>query len=204
LPPEILVAIFLLIPRDTGNTLWIRVTHVCRRWREVALACSRFWSELFYVPPRFMEFALARSGCAPISVHMFDDTPDEILFKVLSPDRLQKVTLSLRTEDSSVLSHFAKTFPILETVVLYGYRRWLMPNNFLSDCPHLKNLRIVYGDGLTWESLTQAVQRGTLCTLDITSDVPATEETFLECMRRMPLLQSLKLWSVLPLPPQLP
>ncbi|KAF6746151.1 hypothetical protein DFP72DRAFT_1076557 [Ephemerocybe angulata] len=207
LPPEILAAIFLLIPRAQGDTSWISVTHVCRLWREVALNCSHFWAELVYVRPRFMEFALARSGCAPISVHTFDDTPDDTLFKVLSPDRLQKVTLNLRKEDSTVLSHFAKTFPILETVVLYGYRHWLMPNNFLSDCPHLKNLRIVFGDALTWESLTQAVQRGTLRTLsvrDISSDVPATAEAFLECMRRMPLLQSLELWSVLPLSPQLP
>ncbi|KAF6751762.1 hypothetical protein DFP72DRAFT_765402, partial [Ephemerocybe angulata] len=91
LPPEILSAIFLLIPRDVGDTSWIRVTHVCHRWREVALNYPRFWSELNAVPPRFMEFALARSGCAPILVHTWEEIPDDILFKVLSQDRLQRV-----------------------------------------------------------------------------------------------------------------
>ncbi|KAF6756790.1 hypothetical protein DFP72DRAFT_809833, partial [Ephemerocybe angulata] len=75
LPPEILAAIFLLVPRDEGDTSWISVTHVCRLWREVALDCSRFWSDLNSVPPRFMEFALARSKGAPITVHTSDDTP---------------------------------------------------------------------------------------------------------------------------------
>ncbi|KAF6759713.1 hypothetical protein DFP72DRAFT_806277, partial [Ephemerocybe angulata] len=68
IPPEILAAIFLLIPRDEGDTSWISVTHVCRLWREVALDCSCFWSDLNSVPPRFMEFALARSKGAPITV----------------------------------------------------------------------------------------------------------------------------------------
>ncbi|KAF6759714.1 hypothetical protein DFP72DRAFT_795590, partial [Ephemerocybe angulata] len=116
LPPEILAAIFLLIPRDVGDTSWIRVTHVCHRWREVALNDPRFWSVLNSVPPCFMEFALARSKGAPISVHTSEDTPDDTLFKALSPDRLQEVSLNLTAGGRTVLSHFTKSFPILETV----------------------------------------------------------------------------------------
>ncbi|KAF5342151.1 hypothetical protein D9611_001418 [Ephemerocybe angulata] len=199
IPPEILAAILLLVPRDEGDTSWVSITHVCRRWREVALNYPRFWSELNSVPPRFMEFALARSKGAPITVHTSDDTPNDTLFKVLSPDRLQKMTLDLRKKDSPVLFHSAKAFPILETVVLNGYRPWSMPNNFLSDCRHLKNLRIVGGVKLTWKDLTQAVQRGTLLTLSLENIFfhRGTSEAFLGFMGRMPLLQSLKL---LPLP----
>ena len=81
LPPETLAAIFsfLSLPRDhvrirTGdeedNLAWLRVTHVCHRWREIALNQPRFWSHIDFnalTLDGVME-VLSRSKMAPLEV----------------------------------------------------------------------------------------------------------------------------------------
>ena len=55
LPPEILARVFHLIvleepPISGGRSLgWIRVTHVCRHWRQVALDDSSLWARIWGV-----------------------------------------------------------------------------------------------------------------------------------------------------------
>ncbi|KAI0715729.1 hypothetical protein C8Q72DRAFT_180502 [Fomitopsis betulina] len=79
LPPEILSKIFLHIagrgsadpacwhPQAVGR--WIRVTHVCTYWREVALQCAALWSHLHLTDlPEILHEFLARSKDAPLSI----------------------------------------------------------------------------------------------------------------------------------------
>ena len=72
LPDEIVLAIFQCLVddvrlADTSHPYqWIRVTHVCRRWRAVAISGSTLWS---YVNTRGLPFLgslLARSKTAPL------------------------------------------------------------------------------------------------------------------------------------------
>ncbi|THU75236.1 hypothetical protein K435DRAFT_707500, partial [Dendrothele bispora CBS 962.96] len=72
LPPEILSIIFLLYRDEMAfhwRTLaWIRVSHICRHWRNVALGCPALWSHpIFYMPASVPEMLL-RSKSAPLTV----------------------------------------------------------------------------------------------------------------------------------------
>src|SRR6266705_546725 len=52
LPPETLAEIFSLFPfsavafGDVSYMEWIRVTHICHRWREVALHSPHLWNHI--------------------------------------------------------------------------------------------------------------------------------------------------------------
>ena len=70
IPPEILVGIFQDLAYDARpRASWIRVTHVSRRWRDIALTCRSLWS---YVsseyPPALISACLRRSDSAPLQV----------------------------------------------------------------------------------------------------------------------------------------
>lgn len=81
LPPETIVIIFsfLSLPRNyvqllTGdeqdNLAWLPVSHVCRRWREIALNHSRFWSHIDFTALTLagVTEVLFRSKMAPLEL----------------------------------------------------------------------------------------------------------------------------------------
>jgi hypothetical protein len=76
LPPEILARVFHFLVLDeppfTGrqNIGWIRVTHVCRHWRQVALDDSSLWAKIWAIPenPKWVSEMLARAKNAPLDV----------------------------------------------------------------------------------------------------------------------------------------
>ncbi|KAI0322112.1 hypothetical protein OF83DRAFT_1036610, partial [Amylostereum chailletii] len=92
LPPEVLAHVFLLLAdmephfypdpadfprltyRDESFELqpcfgWIRVTHVCFHWREVALAHAHLWSNVtFSLGPDWAQEFLQRSKQAPVLI----------------------------------------------------------------------------------------------------------------------------------------
>ncbi|KAI0045364.1 hypothetical protein FA95DRAFT_1476973, partial [Auriscalpium vulgare] len=81
LPSEILARIFSFAARAepipggystspaSKRMGWIKVTHVCHYWREVALAHPALWERVsFSIGPEWTEELLARSKGAPIIV----------------------------------------------------------------------------------------------------------------------------------------
>jgi hypothetical protein len=56
---------------------WIKVTHVCRKWREVALSDAVLWSQITPAQPSWALEMLSRSGQAPLSftADYFDLSP---------------------------------------------------------------------------------------------------------------------------------
>lgn len=56
--------------RVVGKYSWLRVTEVCRRWRDVAHDTSRIWAEILVVPGRRipLDIILARSKNAPLQI----------------------------------------------------------------------------------------------------------------------------------------
>ncbi|KAA1470096.1 hypothetical protein DENSPDRAFT_870733 [Dentipellis sp. KUC8613] len=80
LPLEILVLIFsdLLLsspPRkkEAGIELgWIRVTHVCRRWREVAVSAALLWTRITDLGPEWTRVSLERAGNAPLHLDQYE------------------------------------------------------------------------------------------------------------------------------------
>ncbi|KAF7794971.1 hypothetical protein EIP86_006114 [Pleurotus ostreatoroseus] len=113
LPSELLAHIFMLVRDETIATSaqvyrWIIVSHVCRHFREVALASAKLW-DLLMLPesqrnPMFferMEAMVARSHQVPLFVKLNDDTPE---LHALVKGQLHRIyNLSLRLSKPSRL-----------------------------------------------------------------------------------------------------
>ncbi|KAI0690449.1 hypothetical protein BC835DRAFT_1307909 [Cytidiella melzeri] len=74
LPSEVLLLIFRRYSMTEwrgGDVPWIKVTHVCRRWREVALSASTLWSYIRITPStsaKRVSTWIQRSQQAPLTV----------------------------------------------------------------------------------------------------------------------------------------
>ena len=88
LPPELLVQIFRLyaleVPPWSGRVQklgWIGVTHVCRRWRQVALGDSSLWARITGLSPnaKWISEMLVRARNAPLVVDFVVTPAPEVL-----------------------------------------------------------------------------------------------------------------------------
>src|ERR1019366_7937030 len=78
LPPEILARVFHFLtleePPCSGeqNLGWIRATHVCRLWRQVALGDSSLWAKISGIPTNTERISemLARARNAPLDIDL--------------------------------------------------------------------------------------------------------------------------------------
>ncbi|KAI0042526.1 hypothetical protein FA95DRAFT_1500023, partial [Auriscalpium vulgare] len=82
LPPELLAYIFALLasidPPElytlpmNGSPGWLAATHVCQRWRRVALEDPTLWAANISVPfplgPRWADRFLSRAQDAPLTI----------------------------------------------------------------------------------------------------------------------------------------
>ncbi|KAA1470306.1 hypothetical protein DENSPDRAFT_682612 [Dentipellis sp. KUC8613] len=73
LPADVLVYIFMLLRDDCLSEAemslsWITVTHVCHRWREIALEVAGLWTAIFYGSPQSWGEFINRSREAPAHV----------------------------------------------------------------------------------------------------------------------------------------
>lgn len=80
LPPETLSQIFSYVSAPNSVAVvsgfdiprpfreWAAVTHVCRHWREAAIASPNLWSKIYTPRPDLMELFLSRSGARPLEV----------------------------------------------------------------------------------------------------------------------------------------
>src|SRR5260221_239048 len=129
LPPELLVQIFhfhALLERPcpglqqlVGSIGWIRVTHVCQRWRQVALDDSLLWATItgFLSSVEWFSETLARARNAPLIVDLEGAPNPKILPKFL-PHITRTRELRLRRLSAfdlhSVREIFALEAPALE------------------------------------------------------------------------------------------
>jgi len=90
LPPELLGRIFhfcaLVEPPWSGvrKLGWIGVTHVCQRWRQVALDGASLWARIVGVSPsaEWMSEALVRARDAPLLFDIVGTSSPEVLSKI--------------------------------------------------------------------------------------------------------------------------
>jgi len=103
LPPELLLRIFrfhaLEVPPWSGGLQklgWIEVTHVCQRWRQVALDDSSLWARITGLSPnaRWTSEMLVRSRNAPLVIG-FAVTPGPEILSMFPPHifRIRKLHL---------------------------------------------------------------------------------------------------------------
>ncbi|KAL1944912.1 hypothetical protein VTO73DRAFT_2532 [Trametes versicolor] len=114
LPPELLSEVFLHVVRDSYYTdlspnyppygtarfyNWVKVSHVCRSWRAIALGTPRLWGHIILTKRPVVEDILARSKKAPLLVRACilssTDERAQLLENVLQDSsRLQELRLS--------------------------------------------------------------------------------------------------------------
>jgi hypothetical protein len=78
LPPEVFSRIFHLVALEklpffeSRKRRWIRVTHVCRHWRQVALDDSSLWARIsgYQKTTAWISLALARARNAPLAIDL--------------------------------------------------------------------------------------------------------------------------------------
>src|SRR5216683_3326806 len=86
LPPELLSRIFhfhAFLEPPQPKLGWIVVTHVCQRWRQVALNDPSLWAEITGFSPRarWTSEILVRARNAPLVIDLFDAPSLEVLSK---------------------------------------------------------------------------------------------------------------------------
>ncbi|KAJ3512158.1 hypothetical protein NMY22_g15416 [Coprinellus aureogranulatus] len=227
LPAEILTHIFAIhrrqhqledegylnIPKMTLG--WILVTHVCRRWRDVAVSCPTLWSELSFWKPAFTHIMLQRSRDAPLSVQFHcKNRPSEelqkVFFKVLSQtSRLREVRLYAADEGpmtfASILALFHNPAPCLETFALSDLSDLPqeLPKSFLGGyAPRLRNLTLHPSPAHLWKTLPLGSTSLTKLMVRLVDDEtrPAFDD-FAAGLSHMPSLVTLIIFSHLPLGP---
>ncbi|KIJ65654.1 hypothetical protein HYDPIDRAFT_39574 [Hydnomerulius pinastri MD-312] len=214
LPPEVLASIFVLYARIshvehfdephmeyfTEVLPWVKVSYVCRQWRDVALSCPTLWTFMFFASQRWTDVLLSRSKSAPlvVAVSLFSPTPRLIAMveKTLSHMwRVQRLQLVLgRDTFDQLSSKLAAPAPVLQYLSVNGlYYKGdtpvLLDGIFLSKVPHL---RIVELDGCRtpWSSPVLSGLTGLKLT-HFPRDSQPTMVELLTILRRMPELVDL-------------
>jgi hypothetical protein len=243
LPPEILSCIFSFHasnqspPKDpihkpddpspsgsSPNRLglgWITVTHICRRWRQVALSDPNLWSTIIFdLGAEWAEEMLARSEATLISysrdlssqprVSTRRSVDDEAtLRKHLS--RVRRLVLSGDPESLAPAARALTTpAPHLESLELRnapGNLCITLPSDlFAHDAPKLRHVTL-FGLAIRWDSplfrdlthLEIRIPRRAPTVESILLSIP-TVERLLSILEAMPSLQVLTLGNCLPRP----
>jgi len=186
LPPELIARIFrfhaLVEPPWFGmlNLGWIRVTHVCRRWRQIALDDSLLWATVItgiWPIAEWISESLVRARNAPLAID-FEFTPSlEILsqfpphishtrklrLRNLSPLQSQGVQ-EICTSEAPILEHFELALdPSYYPVTFLTYRELVGTTLFNGRTPKLRTLSLTQVS-IPWS----LIPRGQLTQLKIT------------------------------------
>ncbi|CAL1715547.1 unnamed protein product [Somion occarium] len=109
LPEELLRKIITVAIEDTkqlhGSLSWLRITHVCHQWREIALSTSALWTAIDLHTRQASTF-LHRSGRAGISVCWHPKRQQirriAVYMNMLSPHTSHLVHLDVRADQSTI------------------------------------------------------------------------------------------------------
>ena len=219
LPPETLATIFTFL----SDSAWkersvdlecIRVTHVCRRWREVALDHSRLWSHINFtkLTPAGLVEIVARAKIAPL--HLVADvgkgraTQVEFFGKQLEAHISHTRHLSIRGSFKSalmrLLSFAHASAPTLESFSLShkSYRSKAIVPNDLFNCtaPNLTSLKLERCH-ISWKSPLLKGLRN-LHIHDIYMGAKPKLEDWLDALNEMPNIKTLSFQHSTPLAPR--
>lgn len=215
LPPEILSRVFLALISSAPTTghisqriSWIRVTHVCRRWRAVALTFPALWSNITIAHDAWTQLMLCRSKEAPLSVELdirgarCDNTTFKALLSKIFRNGNRLCSVKLCVTDPDMLSDFPASIPRLQQLILtgnfvYGRKTQLPVHILAGDAPKLTRLEVV-GFSLSWKVLPSAPK---LALLKLTQHPPCGKlcpSALADSIGRMPQLQSLDITNLLP------
>lgn len=142
---------------------WIRVSHVCRHWRDVALSSPQLWSHVILNVPAMAKECLVRSRGVPLYVYRvgkggFTSKQQEVFQLVTRQfSRVRGLCIDAGTFDlgplpKNVLEHIST--PLLSTCILRGGRyNQLLDLIFDCDLPNLHDLEIPRSYSRAWYTL---------------------------------------------------
>ena len=226
LPPEIFATIFSFLPHMLSSIkprkmldplAWLRYSHVCHQWREIALNQPLLWCRVNFTNISLVGAAqiLARAKMAPLHLearglgdhwddNQFGAFQDELQFRVsrirhflilANPQRLRKALEGLvspaLTLESLSLSSEAKQPRTVVPETLFGGTTPRLSRLELSNC------------NISWES---SLLKGLRC-LEIRSPAANTRPSlpvWLGALNEMQQLKRLTLYSASPIAPPIP
>ncbi|KAK7691968.1 hypothetical protein QCA50_005373 [Cerrena zonata] len=116
---------------------WLRISHVCRYWRDVALATPTIWSHIPLIRLECVEEMLRRSKQAPLTVYVHSTTSlnesSSPMLKSIAKQshRIRNIDTSLPSEFFTQLTSYAPTTPLDLQSVVASYKRLLGPPSSL-------------------------------------------------------------------------
>lgn len=189
---------------------WLKITHVCHRWRQAALDFPRLWSVV--VLSGRVECAhelLSRAKMAPLTVCSAPPkTPPTPIIERVLRDREHLVTVDICTRGGNFPGLTADPAPNLENLALqYTDSRYSLASNarhalldhFVScDLPCLRTLSL-QGGLRVWPAplLKPTLTHLRLCCREMTPGrLPISTSSLMDALAAMPLLQELDLGNV--------
>lgn len=220
LPPEILSMVFeedsvnhwldyrhkrlLLGPTASIPHAWVRILHVCRRWRSIAFSTPRLWTRIIPTSLDFVECAIAHSGSLPLDIDCL--CPDDVdmsdtamqlgILKELH--RVRSIGLLVTAEMLDLLQSTRvpmDALPFLATLIVYfsldESATTLHPFSGAA-LPKLLTLCVQYGSFPSIQSLS----RPTLTCLFILDPIPFSFAQMLDLFASLPSLRDVRLRNV--------
>ena len=217
LPPEIIATIFTFLSTsawDVGyyNPNWMRVTHVCRRWREIALNYPHFWSyiNLTKLKSAGMGEILARAKMVPLNLEADVEVWRRAEFEAFETQleahisHIRHLGISGNLRDFTVIKRLLPFAPTLESLSLLHKHRFpvTIPDTFLKcTTPNLTSLELKNCSITSWESpVLKGLQ--SLQVLNIFTQTRYELEDWLYFMGDMPNLKTLCLQCAIRLAPR--
>ncbi|KAJ3479349.1 hypothetical protein NLI96_g9129 [Meripilus lineatus] len=99
---------------------WIRVTHVCHRWRALAISMAVLWSTFVIGRPEATRVFFSRSKSAPLAINVPSSTQDKLICDVFNAfSRIRDIELNTLFRDYlPINSRFPKEAPILRRIAI--------------------------------------------------------------------------------------
>jgi len=202
-PPDVLS----LIPdyRETDEEL-IKLTHVCRSWRDIFISRASLWTFLDCKDLDKTSVYIQRSRKSPLEVRINRDYLEILLLVAPHVGRLKALTLSFvgRVWDiRRLIEYFSSTAPLLEKLAINVYgtpisksNRSLFGSTFLGgNLSSLRELRFNdFRTDLPWKNMSN------LTLFEFRRSGPKTSITqLLDFFEQAPLLREIKIFYSFPL-----
>ncbi|THU78211.1 hypothetical protein K435DRAFT_64027 [Dendrothele bispora CBS 962.96] len=190
---------------------WIRVSHICRHWRNVALGCPALWSHPNFFMSDSVPEMLLRSKSAPLTIRLALNYGASKVIEAFhtSLEHVARIReLSLATAGHNFERLFPRTdqaAPHLHKLILNNLSGQslreiiILPEDFLDgNAPCLSHLELK-DFHLPWSSpLLKNLTTLKLTCLNSQTTLLPTSEQLVEVLGRMPGLETLELKNFLP------
>ncbi|KAI0074255.1 hypothetical protein K474DRAFT_1699794 [Panus rudis PR-1116 ss-1] len=188
--------------------LWLHSTHVCRRWRQIALQTPKIWRRILITSQDCINAMLERSRNTLLQVfahdwesHQWKECAD-LICHVLSarPHRVETVELSIsaKTKERIQSRMVNLRFPTLRRIRIHSEYCHNSDDNIISPPLPLHESALEDIDLRTWQFPLALLSLSTLTThlkieQPINCDAYIQFEELLDALHQMPNLQSLEL-----------